>query len=76
LERRETYFLRDLHYGHSDTVQVPEFSNNSGTLDIFNNWVDFSFEKLVGVRLLVVIYWRFLTDLASPLELVLRREEF
>jgi hypothetical protein len=31
---------------------------------------------MVGVRILVVIYyWFFLTDLASPLELVLRRED-
>jgi hypothetical protein len=31
--------------------------------------------RKVWVRLLVVIYWRFLTDLASPLELVLRRDD-
>jgi hypothetical protein len=56
-------------------VQEPEFSSNSGTLDIFNNWVDFFFEKLVGVRLFIVIYLAHSRRPGKPLELVLRIEE-
>jgi hypothetical protein len=73
-ERRETYFPHylllsgGLHYGHSDTDQEPEFSRNSGTLGIIQ-------------RLLVVWFVSSLSficrshRLASPLELVPRREE-
>jgi hypothetical protein len=68
LGKAKTYLLRDLHYNeHSDTIQVPEFSNNSGILDIFNNSLGSFFLREAG-------WGRFLTDLVNQLGLDLRRE--